>query len=208
VRPATVRVSVQLVRTTDGSTTWGDQYDVARGDLLGVEDAVAEDISRALRVQMSEAERERFYRRYTRNGAAYERYLMGRARLRALTEQGAVQAVAEFEAARDLDPSYARVRWVSDGCGADPRSLRLAEWLRGLGRPRPPRSPPRSRAGRRPGRGARGACGGAPLSGVRLGHTVTGASTVTVPFAAAGSQPGSDSERREAALLQLADERA
>jgi TolB-like protein len=102
-----VRVSVQLVRTTNGSPVWGDQYDVARGDLLGVEDAVAEEISRALRVQMSEAERERFYRRYTRNGAAYERYLMGRARLRALTEQGAVRAVAEFEAARDLDPSYA-----------------------------------------------------------------------------------------------------
>jgi TolB-like protein/DNA-binding winged helix-turn-helix (wHTH) protein len=102
-----VRVSVQLVRTTDGSPIWGDQYDVARGDLLGVEDAVAEEISRALRVQMSNAERERFYRRYTRNGAAYERYLMGRARLRGLTEHGAVQAVAEFEAARELDPSYA-----------------------------------------------------------------------------------------------------
>jgi TolB-like protein/DNA-binding winged helix-turn-helix (wHTH) protein len=102
-----VRVSVQLMRTTDGSPIWGDQYDVARGDLLGVEDAVAEEISRALRVQISEAERERFYRRYTRNGAAYERYLMGRARLRALTEQGAVRAIAEFEAARDLDPSYA-----------------------------------------------------------------------------------------------------
>ena len=102
-----VRVSVQLVRTTDGSPIWGDQYDVARGDLLGIEDAVAEEISRALRVQMSDAERERFYRRYTENGAAYERYLMGRTRLRAHTGQGAFQAVAEFEAARDLDPSYA-----------------------------------------------------------------------------------------------------
>ena len=102
-----VRVSVQLVRTADGSPVWGDQYDVARGDLLGVEDAVADEISRALRVRMSDAERERFYRRYTRNGAAYERYLMGRTRLRALTEQGALQAIAEFEAARELDPSYA-----------------------------------------------------------------------------------------------------
>jgi Tfp pilus assembly protein PilF len=102
-----VRVSVQLVRTTDGSPVWGDQYDVARDDLLGVEDAVAEQISSALEVQMSAAERERFYRRYTRNGAAYERYLMGRARLRSVTEQGALQAIAEFQAARDLDPNYA-----------------------------------------------------------------------------------------------------
>jgi TolB-like protein/DNA-binding winged helix-turn-helix (wHTH) protein/Tfp pilus assembly protein PilF len=102
-----VRVNAQLVRTTDGVPVWGAPYDVARGDLLGVETAVAEEIARALRVQMSEAERERLYRRYTRNGAAYEHYLMGRARLRALTEEGAVQAVAEFEAARDADPSYA-----------------------------------------------------------------------------------------------------
>ena len=102
-----VRVSVQLVRTLDGLPVWGDQYDVARADLLGIEDAVAEEISRALRVRMSDAERERLYRRHTHSGAAYERYLMGRSRLRALTEEGAVQAVAEFEAARDLDSSYA-----------------------------------------------------------------------------------------------------
>ena len=102
-----VRVSVQLVRTIDGSPIWGRQYDSARGDLLGIEDGVAEEIAGALRVQMSDAERDRLYRRYTRNGAAYERYLMGRARLRSVTEQDALQAIAEFEAARDLDPDYA-----------------------------------------------------------------------------------------------------
>jgi TolB-like protein/DNA-binding winged helix-turn-helix (wHTH) protein len=102
-----VRVTVQLVSTTSGSPVWGDRYDVARGDLLTVEDAIAEEIASALRVQMSDAERERFYRRYTRNGAAYERYLMGRARLRWVTERDARLAIAEFEAARDLDPNYA-----------------------------------------------------------------------------------------------------
>jgi tetratricopeptide (TPR) repeat protein len=102
-----VRVSVQLVRTADGSPVWGRLYDTAREDLLGIEDAVAEEISSALRAQMSDAERERLYRRYTRSGAAYERYLMGRARLRSLTEQDALQAIREFEAARDLDPGYA-----------------------------------------------------------------------------------------------------
>jgi TolB-like protein/DNA-binding winged helix-turn-helix (wHTH) protein len=102
-----VRVSVQLVRTSDGSSVWGDQYDVVRDDLLAIEDAVAEEISSALQVQMSHAERERLHRRYTRNVAAYERYLMGRARLRTLNEEGALQAIAEFEAARDLDPDYA-----------------------------------------------------------------------------------------------------
>jgi DNA-binding winged helix-turn-helix (wHTH) protein/TolB-like protein len=102
-----VRVSVQLVQTTDGAVVWGRAYDSAREDLLGIEDSVAEEIAAALRVQMSDAERERLDRRYTSNGAAYERYLMGRARLRAFTERDALRAIAEFEAARDLDPNYA-----------------------------------------------------------------------------------------------------
>jgi TolB-like protein/DNA-binding winged helix-turn-helix (wHTH) protein/lipopolysaccharide biosynthesis regulator YciM len=102
-----VRVSVRLVRTSDGSPVWGRQYDRAREDLLGIEDGIAEEIASALRVQMSEAERVRLHRHYTRSGAAYERYLVGRARLRSVTEEGALQAISEFEAARDLDPNYA-----------------------------------------------------------------------------------------------------
>lgn len=102
-----VRVSVQLVRTSDGSPVWGRQYDRSREDLLGIEDGIAEEISSALSVRMSDAERERFYRRYTHSGAAYERYLLGRARLRPVTEKSALEAIAEFEAARDLDPDYA-----------------------------------------------------------------------------------------------------
>ena len=82
-----IRVSVQLVDARNESTVWGNWYDVARGDLLRVEDTVATDIATALRLQISNSERERFDRRYTRSGAAYERYLMGRARLRSVTEE-------------------------------------------------------------------------------------------------------------------------
>jgi TolB-like protein/DNA-binding winged helix-turn-helix (wHTH) protein/Tfp pilus assembly protein PilF len=102
-----IRVSVQLVDAANGSTVWGNRYDVARGDLLGVEATVAGEIATALRLQISDGERERFHRRYTRSGVAYERYLMGRARLRSVTEEDTRQAIAEFEAARDLDPDFA-----------------------------------------------------------------------------------------------------
>jgi TolB-like protein/DNA-binding winged helix-turn-helix (wHTH) protein/Tfp pilus assembly protein PilF len=109
IRPASdrLRVSVQLVRTSDGSPVWGRQYDRPRDDLLDIEDGVAEEIASALRVRMSEAERDRLYRRHTESGEAYERYLMGRARLRSFTEEDALQAIAEFESARDLDPDFA-----------------------------------------------------------------------------------------------------
>jgi TolB-like protein/DNA-binding winged helix-turn-helix (wHTH) protein len=102
-----IRVSVQLVDATNGSTVWGNRYDVARSDLLGVEDTVAGEIATALRLQIADGERERFHRQYTRSGAAYERYLMGRARLRSVTEEETRQAIGEFEAARNLDPDFA-----------------------------------------------------------------------------------------------------
>jgi TolB-like protein/DNA-binding winged helix-turn-helix (wHTH) protein/lipopolysaccharide biosynthesis regulator YciM len=102
-----VRVRVQLIDTRNGSLVWGGQYDVERGNLLSVEDEVADEIAGALRVQVSDAERERLDRRYTQSGAAYERYLMGRARMRSVVEQDVRQAIAEFEAARDLDPRFA-----------------------------------------------------------------------------------------------------
>jgi TolB-like protein/DNA-binding winged helix-turn-helix (wHTH) protein len=108
-----IRVSVELVDARNESTVWGNSYDGARGDLLRVEDTVATEIAAALRLQISKGERERFDRRYTRSGAAYEKYLMGRARLRSVTEEDTRKAIAEFEAARDLDrdfaPAYAGV---------------------------------------------------------------------------------------------------
>ena len=136
-----VRVSVQLVRTTDGSPVWGGQSRCWPAATCSVSKMPLPRKSRArCAFQMSDAERERFYRRYTRNAAAYEHYLMGRTRLRALTEQGALHAIAEFEAARDRDPSYALAYTrPRNGCGADSHALQLAEGSRGLGRP--PHSP-------------------------------------------------------------------
>ncbi|PYX03131.1 MAG: hypothetical protein DMG86_04615, partial [Acidobacteria bacterium] len=82
-----LRVSTQLVRISDGSSVWGEHYDLARSDLLGLEDTIAEKIASALRVEISTAERERLYRRYTANPAAYELYLKGRAELARLTRE-------------------------------------------------------------------------------------------------------------------------
>ena len=74
-----VGLSVQLVRVQDGAPVWGDHYDVARSNLLTLQDQVAQSVAEALKVQMTAAERERLLRRYTANTAAYELYLKGRA---------------------------------------------------------------------------------------------------------------------------------
>ncbi|MFL5494070.1 MAG: protein kinase domain-containing protein [Gemmatimonadales bacterium] len=102
-----LRVTVQLLRSTDGSALWGAHYDLARQDLLVLQDSIAERVSSALAIRMSAAEHTRFYRRYTGNAAAYEAYLKGRAQLARVSEEGTTTAIAAFERALALDSTYA-----------------------------------------------------------------------------------------------------
>ena len=97
------RVSTQLVRVSDGASIWGEHYDLARSDLLSLEDAIAEKISVALQISISSAERERLYRRYTDNPAAYELYLNGRTEMARFTRESTLAAIAAFESALRLD---------------------------------------------------------------------------------------------------------
>ena len=102
-----VAATVQLVKTSDSSIVWGDRYDVARGDLIGLRDQISEQVASALRVRLTEAERERFYRRYTNNAAAYERYLQGRTALVRYTHDTTLTAIDHFNEALAIDPRYA-----------------------------------------------------------------------------------------------------
>jgi hypothetical protein len=54
-------------------------YDLAQHDLLGLQDFIAAKVTAALKVQVTAAERERVYRRYTQNAAAYDAYSRGQA---------------------------------------------------------------------------------------------------------------------------------
>jgi non-specific serine/threonine protein kinase len=102
-----LRISVQLVRARDGTPLWGNHYNVARSDLLGLQDQVAQAVADALQVRMSAVERTRLFRRYTDNTAAYELYLKGRAQLSRFTLNELRAAVDSFEEAIRLDPDYA-----------------------------------------------------------------------------------------------------
>jgi TolB-like protein len=105
--PERVRVGVQLVRAADGTTVWAHQVDRPRTDLLGVEDALAEQIAAALSLRMSDEARKRFARRETRDPEAYEAYLKGRAALARLSEPAIKLAVQSFEQALARDADYA-----------------------------------------------------------------------------------------------------
>lgn len=102
-----VRVGVQLVRVSDGISLWGEHFDVPREDVLTLQDQVAVRMASALRLRMSTSERERFFRAHTRDAAANELYMLGRAQLLRRTGKATRAAVEAFEAAIQRDPSYA-----------------------------------------------------------------------------------------------------
>jgi TolB-like protein len=111
VQPAehTYRFSVQLVRA-DGVAVWGRSYDEPRGGLLEVQTHIAEQITQALRLELSPPERARLHVRYTQNPAAYDLYLRGRVLLVNYTEANMREALSYFEQALALDDHYALAR--------------------------------------------------------------------------------------------------
>jgi DNA-binding winged helix-turn-helix (wHTH) protein/TolB-like protein len=108
--PATYRVTVQLVRARDAVAIWGGAYDIPRQNLLQLQDTVAEQIVRALRLQLTAGESERMRRRYTENSEAYDWYLRGRALLANYTDANMREAINSFEEALKIDPHYALAR--------------------------------------------------------------------------------------------------
>jgi eukaryotic-like serine/threonine-protein kinase len=105
-----VRVNVQLVRAGDGVPLWGERYDLARQDLLTLQDSIAAQVASALEVRMTAAEQERVYRRYTENIGAFESYMQGRLELARGTKEGALAAILAFENAVRQDSTYALAR--------------------------------------------------------------------------------------------------
>jgi len=122
---ARLRVSVQLVGAGEGTPRWGESYELPRSDLFALQDSVAQRVLNALPVRLSEAERERLFRRYTANTAAYEAYLRGRGDLARHTEAGTRAAMAAFSEALALDSAYA-LAWAGLGMASAEMHLRFA----------------------------------------------------------------------------------
>jgi serine/threonine protein kinase/Tfp pilus assembly protein PilF len=101
------RIGVQLVQATDNASMWGKQFNLTRQNLLDLEDDVAEEVSRALEVRISDSERKRLSQHYTNNTAAYDLNLLGRSQLLRYDKEGTLAAVDAFEKALAIDPKYA-----------------------------------------------------------------------------------------------------
>jgi len=96
-----------LVRVSDGSQIWGDQYDRNISDTLEVQSAIAGEISKQLKVKLSGEQKRRVSGQHTDNMEADQHYVKGRFYWNKRNAEGFKKAIEHFQTAVDLDPGYA-----------------------------------------------------------------------------------------------------
>ena len=108
---ARLRVNVQLVNVEDGYQIWSQRFDRQIEDVFAVQDEIAESVAGALRVVLTEGERDVLRRVPTQHLEAYEDYLRGREQMHRLERSGFVAARSLFERATAIDPAFVQA-WV------------------------------------------------------------------------------------------------
>jgi DNA-binding winged helix-turn-helix (wHTH) protein/TolB-like protein/Tfp pilus assembly protein PilF len=103
----TIRVSVQLVRVTDGATLWGDTFEQTSTGIFAMQDRIAAQVAESLAIRLTGDQRRDLARNSTSNPEAYEMYLRGIYCVNKQTPEFLRKAIDYFEKAVVLDPGYA-----------------------------------------------------------------------------------------------------
>ncbi|HTM62706.1 MAG TPA: protein kinase [Burkholderiales bacterium] len=112
-----LRVTAQLVNVADGYHLWSERWDRQLEDVFAIQDEIAGNIVRALRVVLSEEEKRAIEKAPTENVQAYEYYLRGRQFFHQWSRTGIQYARRMFERAIEIDPNYATAyAGVADCC--------------------------------------------------------------------------------------------
>jgi DNA-binding winged helix-turn-helix (wHTH) protein/TolB-like protein/Flp pilus assembly protein TadD len=102
-----IRLSVQLVRASDGTPVWAEKFDEKFTDIFAVQDSISEKVASALALKLSGEERRGLSKRYTDNVEAYQLYLQGRYHWRKFKQDDLLTSINYFNAALKIDPNYA-----------------------------------------------------------------------------------------------------
>ena len=130
-----VRITAQLIDATTGYHVWAERYDRNLEDIFALQDEVTQRIIAALKIQLTEGERQRFGRPLSTNIEAYDYYLRGLDLYDRSTREANASAQQLFANAVALDPQFATAHacfgWThfsqwSLGWNQDPQTLDLA----------------------------------------------------------------------------------
>lgn len=102
-----IRVTVRLVRVSNGMSLWADTFDEKFNDIFDLQDTISAKIVSALALHISSEEQGRLTKRHTHSTEAYQCYLKGRYYWWKTGMEEFHKSRDYFLRAVDADPSYA-----------------------------------------------------------------------------------------------------
>ncbi len=102
-----LRVTPRLVNVKDGYQIWSQIYNRKLADLFSIQDDIAQEIVKALKIKLLGEQEAQIVKHYTENTDAYNLYLKGRYFWNMRTGEGLNKAIEYFEQAIQKDPKYA-----------------------------------------------------------------------------------------------------
>jgi serine/threonine protein kinase/Tfp pilus assembly protein PilF len=103
-----LRITAQLVHTRSRHSVWAERYDRQIEDVFAIQDEIAQSIAAALKVKLTETEKQAIARTPTADVKAYDYYLRGRQFFYQFRRRGYDFARQMFTRAIEIDPGYAR----------------------------------------------------------------------------------------------------
>jgi len=102
-----LRITPKIIKVNDGSQIWSDLYDRQMEDVFAIEDEIAREIVKALKLTLLGEKEAPLIKSYTDNTEAYQIYLKGRFYWDKRTEEAMRKSIEYFEQAIEIDSSYA-----------------------------------------------------------------------------------------------------
>jgi len=100
-------LNLSLVDAATETVIWSEQYVRRQTDLVGLQAEIARDVSRKLRVKLSDADEKNLAKNFSQSTEAYHLYLKGHFYWDKQTASGYKQAIEYFNKAAEMDPTYA-----------------------------------------------------------------------------------------------------
>jgi serine/threonine protein kinase/Flp pilus assembly protein TadD len=112
-----LRITARLVETSTARSVWAERYDRQMEDVFAIQDEIAQNIAKALKVMLTEQEKRAIEKAPTADVQAYDFYLRGRQFFHQFRRKSFDYARQMFARAIVIDPNYAKAfAGVADCC--------------------------------------------------------------------------------------------
>ena len=113
-----LRITAQLLKVADGYQLWSERYDRDLEDVFAIQDEIAQNIARSLRVVMTD-QAKTIVKAQTADVAAYDYYLRGRGFFHQWRKKSLLFARQMFTRAIEIDANYALAyAGIADCCSS------------------------------------------------------------------------------------------